>query len=158
VDNLEGDDLEVPGDVEDQPARGVHGVPPAPAEGDCTTLVVRDPEAASLGGSQNKGVTTRQRRSCKGALVRQITVELKIKFGTPKVTAANKLAVRRWAIKCLEKTDVRRCDQLSVIDRAVAQVFISSAEELELANQFDGWRVQWRQWFYAQTTLGSLRV
>jgi len=60
----------------------------------------------------------------------QLTRQLKIRFGVPKDTSADRAAVRRAAIKIMTQHGVRYTEQRRIIERAVAGVFIPDHEDV----------------------------
>ena len=122
-----------------------------------------DNEAEDLEPSSDgdeSGPKSHGRRRPKAPLIAQYVLEGKLRFGTPRFTAANQAAVRRYIGGLLAKpdNDVRRVDQAHILDAVTAAVFIPSQVELATAVAFDNVEVRQRQAAFADTRLGSLTV
>jgi hypothetical protein len=115
---------------------------------DLTALVVEP-------GPQSHG-----RRRPKAPLVARFILEGKLRFGTPKMTAGNHAAVRRYISSLLTKpdNDIRRSDQALILDAVTAAIFVPSQYEVAAAVALDHESVHRRQAAYASTRLGSLTV
>jgi hypothetical protein len=56
----------------------------------------------------------------------------------------------------MESADIRYVDQISVLDRVTAAIFIPSREELDVAQSFDDPKVSERLAAYEATGIGGL--
>jgi hypothetical protein len=103
--------------------------------------------------SEQKLAPTRRPRS---RLIADFTIRGKLRFGTPRRTAANHMAVRRFVQGLMESADIRYVDQISVLDRVTAAIFVPSREELDVAQSFDDPKVSERLAAYEATGIGGL--
>jgi len=106
------------------------------------------------------GPQSHGRRRPKAPLVARFILEGKLRFGTPKMTAGNYAAVRRYISGLLTKpdNDIRRSDQALILDAVTAAIFVPSQHEIAAAVALDDESVRRRQASFASTRLGSLTV
>lgn len=104
--------------------------------------------------------SSQPRRRGKAPLIARFILLGKLRFGTPKMSAANHAAVRRFISQLLNDKEypVRLTDQVSIISAVTAGIFVPARDEVLVAEALDDPVVIARQARYNATRLGSLAV
>jgi len=107
-------------------------------------------------------VTGRVKR--RNDLITRYLTQAKVRFGTPSAGKDNLSAVRRFVGRCMEQDRadgylaLRRADQLPVMNRVVAAVFVPTQDEVDAARGLDGVWSWLRLKVYGWTSIGAQRI
>jgi len=66
----------------------------------------------------------------KDIYAKSVLDQVKLKFGTPTMSNANRMAVNRYAASIMEQHGVRTCDSVKLLPYIVALTFIPSDDEI----------------------------
>lgn len=119
-----------------------------------TPVVVSSADGAPI----NIKCHRRIRRGRKLLYRARVLDQIRVKFGVPENTAANRLAIRRYAVGIMTTHGVRHKDQQQVIDFVVEGAFIPTQEMIQAAAIRRSWAARLRMAMYKGSIWGAFII